>query len=93
MINDTNQDLFIIDYDPFVTESRIIIVEDGQRKFAGVSSNINELAKELPTYCDKFNQYNVKFHAPVGTFYELKRQLEEVEKSTYGENRINLEVC
>ena len=41
MINDTNQDLFIIDYDPFVTESRIIIVEDGQRKFAGVSSNIN----------------------------------------------------
>lgn len=89
MIND----MFIIDYDPFVMESRIIIVENGQRKFAGVSSDINELAKELPVYCDKFNQYNVKFHAPISTFYELKRQLEEVEKSTYAENKINLEVC
>ena len=93
MINDTNQDMLIIDYDPFVMESRIIIVENGQRKFAGVSSDVSELARELPTYCDKFNQYNVKFHAPVGAFYELKLQFEKKKKTTYAENKINLEVC
>lgn len=87
------EDMFIIDYDPFVMESRIIIVEDGLRKFAGVSSNISELAEQLPAYCDKFNQYNVRFHAPINTFYEFKRQLEDIEKTTYGENKINLEVC
>lgn len=87
------EDMFIIDFDPFAKESRIIAVHNGIRSMIGVSSNINELALELPTYCDAYNQYNVKFHAPVNAFYELKRQLEEVEKRAYGENKINLEIC
>jgi len=87
------EDCLIIDYDPFSCESRVIVVENGQRGMMGVSSDVNNLAKELPTYCQKYNQCKVKFHAPVGIFYELKRQLEENEQTLYGENRIELEIC
>ena len=87
-----NQDMILIDFDPFAKESRIIVIENGQRGFVSVSSDINELAKQIPAYCEQYKQYNVKFHAPVNAFYELKRQLEEVEKQTYGENKINLEI-
>ena len=87
------EDMILIDYDPFAKESRIIVVENGQRSFMAVSSDINSLARELPSYCDQYNQYNVRFHAPVNAFYELKRQLAEIEKNSYGENKINLEIC
>ena len=88
-----NQDMLVIDYDPFAMESRVIIIEDGQRASVGVSSDMNQLPKELISYCQQYNLYNVKFHAPVGTFYELKRQLDEEEKNVYGENKIKLEIC
>ena len=87
------EDMFLIDFDPFAKESRVIIVKDGIRSFVSVSSDINALAHQLPVYCDENNLYNVRFHAPVNAFYELKRQLEDVDKATYGENQINLEVC
>lgn len=86
-------DMFLIDYDPFAMESRVAIVNDGMRSFVSVSSDISSLAKELPALCDTHNQYNVRFHAPTNAFYELKRQLEDVEKDTYGESKINLEIC
>lgn len=84
--------MLVIDYDPFAKDSRIIVVEDGIRSFVSVSSDINELAKELPVYCQQYNLYNVRFHAPVNAFYELQRQLEDTEKDVYGENKINLEI-
>ena len=87
------QDGLIIDFDPFSRESRVIVVENGQRAITDVSSDVNELAYQLPVFCKKYNQYNVKFHAPVNIFYELQRQLEVVEQQTYGENKINLEIC
>lgn len=87
-----NQDMILIDFDPFAKESRIIVIENGQRGFVNVSSDINELAKQIPTYCEQYKLFNVKFHAPVNAFYELKHQLEEIEKQTYGENKINLEI-
>lgn len=87
------EDMFIIDFDPFAHESRIIVIENGQRAMVGVSSDLNALAQELPQYCEQYNQYNVRFHAPVNAYYELKRQLADIEKNRYGETKINLEIC
>lgn len=87
------EDMILIDYDPFVMESRAHIVENGKQSIIGVSSNLNELSGQIIGYCQQYNQYNVKFHAPIGTYYELKRQLEKMEKDTYGVTKINLGVC
>ena len=87
------EDMLLIDYDPFAKESRVINVSDGARSFVTVSSDISELAKQLPALCQEYSQYNVRFHAPINAFYELKHQLEAVEKDAYGENKIKLEVC
>lgn len=86
-------EMILIDHDPFSKESRLIHVKDGLRSFVGVSSDINDLAKEIIHYSQEFGQNKVRFHAPVTAFYELKRQLEEAEKDTYGENKIDLEIC
>ena len=87
------EDMLLIDFDPFAKESRIINISNGTRSFVTVSSDINELAEQLPIFCQDFNQYKVRFHAPINAFYELKRQLDEVERNVYGENKIELEVC
>lgn len=87
------EDMFFIDFDPFARESRLMIIENGIRSFVDVSSDLNELPAQLIAYCAQYNQYKVKFHAPIGAFYELKRQIEKQEINTYGENKIELEVC
>ena len=87
------EDMILIDYDPFCMESRAHVVENGIQSIIGVSSNLEDLADQIFNYCQQYNQYNVKFHAPIGIYYELKRQLETKEKDLYGANKINLGVC
>lgn len=87
------EDMILIDYDPFAMESRAHIVENGRQSIIGVTSDLPGLSDEILNYCQQYNQYNVKFHAPIGIYYELKRQLEAKEKDLYGANKINLGVC
>lgn len=87
------EDMLLIDYDPFARDSRIIVVQNEQRSMLTACSDLPELTQALIGYTEQFNLYNVRMHAPLNTFYEFKRQLEQAEKDVYSENKITLEIC
>ena len=86
-------DMLLVDYDPFAMDSRIMVVQDGVRQMISACSDIPELSKALIAYAQEYNLYNMKIHAPVNFFYELKRVVEEDEINQYSKNKINMEIC
>jgi len=87
------EDMLLVDYDPFACDSRILIMQNGVRSSIDACSDIPELSKALISYAQQYNLYNMKIHAPVNFFYELKRITEKEELNQYSENKITMEIC
>ena len=81
----------IVNYDPFAMESKVSIFTNGNQEQVNICSEIGELAEKLIALAYQYNTYAVKIHAPFATTSEIKRAVEQNEKSTYSNNKIDIE--
>ena len=82
----------LIQYDPFVMESRVFIVQDSKIIESKVSSNVNSLAQDLVATAYMNDIYTIKFNAPNAICEVIKDEVSSIEATTYGENKINMEI-
>lgn len=81
----------LIEYDPFVMESRVFVIKDDKISEGKVSSSLNSLAHNVITQSYSCEIYDVDVRAPKGMFDKIKKDIMQVEMQTYGLNKINLE--
>ena len=82
----------VIMYDPFAMESRISLVQEGQREQVSVASNIEELADATVSFAYNHGTNDIRVHAPLAVYGEIKRAIEAVEKNQYNKNSLNVGV-
>lgn len=88
-----SQDMLVVDYDPFAMDSRVLVLQDGERAVLNTCSDLPELSQALLNYSREYKISQMKIHAPVNFFYELQRMVQEEELNLYNENIINMEIC
>ena len=49
-----------IDYDPFAMESRLVLIKDGQREYKQVTSDLEQLSRNVTNLCYNSNIFIVK---------------------------------
>lgn len=80
----------IIDYDPFVMESRVSILNDGKREYANIHSSIEELPQNIIDLAYKNNIYDIKVNGPFSVATEIKERLKQYENTRYSTNKITM---
>lgn len=83
----------LVQYDPFIMESRVFVVKDKHIQQSLVESNISGLAQNLITQAHNYDVYNIKFNAPPSVFENIKDEIATIEAETYGENKIIMEIA
>lgn len=82
----------VIMYDPFAMESRISLIQEGRHEQVSVASNIEELADATVSFAYNYGTNNIKVHAPLAIYGEIKRAIEAVEKNQYNKNNLDIGV-
>lgn len=80
----------IIDYDPFAMESRVSILQDGDREHASVYSSLEELVSGVIELAYGHDIYNIKMNGPFAIASEVSRMVKQLERTQYSENKINV---
>lgn len=83
----------LVEYDPFIMDSRFYVL-DGEHIIEGkVSSDLNTLAENLTIQAYDNEAYAVKIRAPQGIYNELADNITKIENSMYQENKITVEMA
>lgn len=83
----------IIDYDPFAMDSRIWLVRNNHQDYATAASTITELAGSTVEIAVEHDITDIKIHAPLAIFNEMKREIEFTQKTMYADSKtLNVEV-
>lgn len=83
----------VITYDPFAMESLVYLSREGTQEKYSVASNIQELAETAVTLAYDQDITDIKIHAPLAVYSEMKRVIEQVQKNNYNDNKtLNVEV-
>lgn len=85
-------DTFIIDYDPFAKESRVLLMHEGTKQHQyDVATDIPELADIIVQFANQHKVYDVKVRAPQQIIEEVQRCIAISESRLYEENKITVE--
>ena len=81
-------DMLVIHYDPFSSESPIFICQEDKQQQAVISSNISELPKNIADFANATNIFSVKIDAPPNLIEEIRKQL---TANNYTKQKIEVE--
>lgn len=84
-------DCILIDYDPFAMESLLVLIKDGQREFKQVTSDLEQLSRNITNLCYNNNIFLVKVSAPFKISSVLTKFIQETESTEYSNNKIEIE--
>lgn len=84
-------DCILIDYDPFAMESLLVLIKDGQREFKQVTSDLEQLSRNVTNLCYNSNIFLVKVSAPFKISSVLTKFIQEIESTEYSNNKIEIE--
>lgn len=84
-------DCILIDYDPFAMESLLVLIKDGQREFKQVTSDLEQLSRNVTNLCYNNNIFLVKVSAPFKISSVLTKFIQETESTEYSNNKIEIE--
>lgn len=82
--------VIIVDYDPFVMESRVTICTNGQRKYTKVCSSIDELTTNLIQTAYKENIFQILMNSPFAISSQVSETIKNQEKEQYSYNKIKV---
>ncbi len=82
----------VLDYNPFVRESKIYIVRDGEQEFSQIVSNKDDIINTIIDLAYENNIYNVFISAPNFIANGFSQDINEYERNQYSYNRIKIEV-
>lgn len=68
-------DAIIVNYDPFVRESRVSIMKEGEKETIRICSEIEELSEALVGFAYGSDVYSVKVSGPFAVANEIKRNV------------------
>lgn len=87
-----SDEVLIVDYDPFNIESRISLMQEGDKKdIYRAPSNIPELAESLIGMANKLKVYSIRVRGPLAIIGEIKSRIAECEMQLFSENKITVE--
>ena len=84
------EDRLIVEYDPFIMQSRISILKDGKRSYTTSFSTIEDLSRTILKLAYEKNLYNVMVHGPFGVERQISKTVQTYEKNQYNANKINI---
>lgn len=84
--------VLIVDYDPFNIDSRVSLMQDGQKQdMYRAPSNVPELAERLVSIANELKVYSIRVRGPLAIMSEVKNKVAEQEMMQYSEHKIIVE--